>query len=81
MYRLVSDGSYPTGIRGIDLMPSKLAAALAVLAVFCILLSTVFGVSHLSDWLLDAAEGLFIIAIIIFGGYVILGIIGDAGTV
>jgi hypothetical protein len=62
-------------------MPSKLAAVLAVLAFFCILLSTVFGVSHLSDWLLEAAGTLFIVAIVIFGGYVILGIIGDAGTV
>jgi hypothetical protein len=62
-------------------MPSKLAAVLAVAAVACILLSTVFGVSPVSNWLLDAAEGLFIVAILIFGGYVVLGIIGDAGTV
>jgi hypothetical protein len=58
-------------------MPSKLAALLAVAAVTCILLSTVFGVSHLSDWLLDGAQGFFILAIIIFGGYVIFGIIRD----
>jgi hypothetical protein len=62
-------------------MPPKLAAVLAVLAVACILLSTVFGVSPVSNWLLDAAEGLFIVAILVFGGYVVLGIIGDAGTV
>jgi len=58
-------------------MPSKLAALLAVAAVTCILLSTVFGVSHLSDWLLDGAQAFFILAIIIFGGYVISGIIRD----
>jgi hypothetical protein len=62
-------------------MPPKLAALLGILAVFCVLLSTVFGVSHLSDWLLDAAIALFALAVLIFGGYVILGVIGDAGTV
>ena len=59
-------------------MPPKIAALLAIAAVGCILLSTLFGVSHLSDWLLDGAQGLFILAIIIFAGYVISGIIRDA---
>jgi hypothetical protein len=59
-------------------MAPKLAALLAVAAVICIMLSTLFGVSSLSDWLLDAAQGLFVIAIIIFGAYVISGIIRDA---
>lgn len=59
-------------------MPPKLAALFAVAAVIFILLSTLFGVSQLSDWLLDAAQGLLIVAIIIFGAYVISGIIRDA---
>ena len=58
-------------------MPPKIAALLAISAVACILLSTVFGVSHLSDWLLDGAQGLFILAIIIFASYVVSGIISD----
>lgn len=62
-------------------MPPKLAALLAVAAVICILLSTLFGVSQLSDWLLYAAEGLFIVAIVIFGAYVISGIIRDAHAI
>ena len=61
-------------------MPPKIAALLAVAAVGCILLSTLFGVSHLSDWLLDGAQGLFILAIVIFAGYVISGIIRDASA-
>jgi len=59
-------------------MPPKIAALLAITAVGCILLSTLLGVSYLSDWLLDGAQGLFILAIIIFAGYVISGIIRDA---
>jgi hypothetical protein len=59
-------------------MPPKLAALLAVAGVICILLSTVFGVSQVSDWLLYAAEGLFVVAIVIFAAYVISGIIRDA---
>ncbi len=59
----------------------KLAAMLGIAAVGCILQSTVLGVSNFSTWLLNAALGFFLIAIVIFGGYVILGIIGDAGTV
>ena len=62
-------------------MPPKLAALLAVAAVVCILLSTLFGVSQLSDWLLYAAQGLFIVAIIVFASYVISGIIRDARAV
>lgn len=62
-------------------MVPKLAALLAFIAVGCVLLSTLFGVSHLSDWLLDAAQALFVLAIVIFGGYVISGIIQDARAV
>jgi len=59
-------------------MPPKVAALLAIVGVFCILVSTLFGVSALSDWLLGGAEILFVVAIIIFCSYVILGVIGDA---
>jgi hypothetical protein len=62
-------------------MAPKLATLLAFVAVMCVLLSTLFGVSHLSDWLLDAAQGLFIVAIVIFGAYVISGIIRDARAI
>ena len=62
-------------------MPPKLAALLAVAGVLCVLLSTVFGVSRFSDWLLDAAQGLFVVAIVIFGAYVISGIIRDAQAI
>jgi len=59
----------------------KLAALLGIAAVACVLLSTILGVSKFSDWSLNAAITFFIIAVVVFGGYVILGIIGDAGTV
>lgn len=59
----------------------KLAAIIGIAAVGCIVLSTVLGVSNVSTWLLNAALGFFVVAMVIFGGYVILGIIGDAGTV
>ena len=59
-------------------MPAKLAALLAVGAVVCIFLSTLFGVSPVTDWLLDGAQGLFIVAVIIFTAYILFGIIRDA---
>lgn len=59
-------------------MPAKLAAVLAVAGVACVLLSTLFGVSRLSDWLLNGAQGLFIIAVMIFTTYIFVGIIRDA---
>ncbi len=59
----------------------KLAAIFGIAAIGCILLTTVLGVSNFSAWLLNAALSFFVVAIVIFGSYVILGIIGDAGTV
>lgn len=59
-------------------MPAKLAAVLAIAGLVCILLSTLFGVSRLSDWLIDGAQALFIVAVIIFTAYVFSGIIRDA---
>ncbi len=59
-------------------MPPMIAALLAVAAVLCILLSTLFGVSPISDWLLDASQILFLLGVILFGGYVVDGIIRDA---
>jgi len=50
----------------------------AIAGGLCILLSTVFGVSDLSDWLLYAAQGLFALAVVVFGVYVMSGIIKDA---
>lgn len=62
-------------------MVPKISAILAVIAGLCIVLSAFVGVSNLSDWLLDAATAFFAVAVVIFGGYVVLGVIGDAGTV
>jgi hypothetical protein len=59
-------------------MPPKLAALLAVAGVVCILLSALFGVSQLSDRLLDAAQILFVLGAVIFAAYIFFGIIGDA---
>jgi len=55
-----------------------LAALSAVAGVLCILLSSLFGVSDLSDWLLNAAEALFILGVVIFTVYVLSGIVSDA---
>ena len=55
-----------------------LAALSAVGAVLCILLSTLFGVSHLSDGLLNGAEVLFVFGVVLFTIYVLSGIISDA---
>ena len=62
-------------------MAPKLSALMGLMAFACVLLSTFFGVSFVSDWLLDAAQVLFVVAIVVFGGYIFLGVIGDAGTV
>jgi hypothetical protein len=54
-----------------------LALLFAIGGVLCILLSTLFGVSHFADLLLNAAEGLFALGVIVFTVYVLSGIIGD----
>ena len=59
-------------------MAAKLAAVLAVAGGLCILLSTLFGVSRLSDWLIDGTQALFIVAVVIFTAYIFSGIIRDA---
>jgi len=59
-------------------MPAKVAIVLAVAGVVCILLSTLFGVSRLSDWLIDGAQALFVVAVVIFTAYIFSGIIRDA---
>jgi hypothetical protein len=45
--------------------------------VLCIFASTLFGVSHFADLLLGAAEGLFVLGVIVFTVYVLAGIIRD----
>jgi hypothetical protein len=55
-----------------------LAALSAVGGILCILLSALFGVSDLSDWLLSGAEGLFALGVIVFTVYVLSGIVSDA---
>lgn len=54
-----------------------LALLCAVAGALCILLSTLFGVSHFADALLTAAEGLFVLGVIVFTAYVLSGIIRD----
>jgi len=59
-------------------MAPIVALASAIAGGLCILLSTIFGVSALSDWLLFAAQALFVVAAVVFGIYVVSGIIKDA---
>lgn len=58
-------------------MSPMIAALLAVAGVFCILLSTLFGVSPISDWLLDASQILFVLGVLVFTIYIIAGLIDD----
>ncbi len=59
-------------------MTPVVALLSAIAGGLCILLSTIFGVSALSDWLLYAAQGLFVVAAVVFGVYGAAGIIKDA---
>ena len=61
-------------------MPVKLAALLAVAGGLFVLLSTFFGVTPLSDWMIFGAQVSFAAAIVIFSAYVIVGIIRDANA-
>ena len=61
-------------------MPPKVAALLAVAGILCILLSTMFGVSPLSNLLLYAAQVLLVLGAIVFTVYILSGIIRDART-
>ena len=61
-------------------MPLKLAALIAAAGALCVLLSTVFGVSETSEWLIFAAQGFFAAAIVIFAGFIITGILQDANA-
>jgi hypothetical protein len=55
-----------------------LAILSAIGGVLCILLSTVSGVSHFGDVLLNIAESLFVLGAILFTVYVVLGVVRDA---
>ena len=55
-----------------------LAILFGIGGVLCILLSTISGVSHFGDLLLNVAEGLFVLGAILFTVYVALGIVRDA---
>jgi hypothetical protein len=59
-------------------MPPKVATLLAVAGILCILLSTMFGVSPFSNWLLYAAQVLLALGAIVFTVYILFGIIRDA---
>lgn len=59
-------------------MPPKVAALLAVVGVICVLLTTFFGVTEFSNWLLIAAQALLASGVVIFLLYVICGIARDA---
>jgi len=55
-----------------------LAILSAIGGMLCILLSTVSGVSHFGEVLLNVAEGLFVLGAILFTVYVLSGIVRDA---
>jgi hypothetical protein len=55
-----------------------LAILSAIGGILCILLSTVSGVSHFGELLLNVAEGLFVLGAILFTVYVASGIVRDA---
>ena len=55
-----------------------LAILSAIGGILCILLSTISGVSHFGELLLNVAEGLFASGAILFTVYVALGIVRDA---
>jgi len=55
-----------------------LAILSAIGGVLCVLLSTVSGVSHFGDLLLNVAEGLFVLGATLFTVYIALGIVRDA---
>jgi len=55
-----------------------LAALSAVAGILCILVSSLLGLSDMADWLLTAAEALFVLGVILFTVYVLSGIVSDA---
>jgi type IV secretory pathway VirB2 component (pilin) len=61
-------------------MPPKVAVLLAAAGIICIVLSTMFGVSPLSNWLLYAAQALLALGATVFTLYIFSGIIRDART-
>lgn len=58
--------------------PPKIATLLAVAGILSIFLSTLFGVSALSDWLLVAAQALLLLGFIVFTVYILIGIVRAA---
>lgn len=59
-------------------MPPKVATLLAVAGILCIVLSTMFGVSPISNWLLYAAQAFLALGAFVFTVYILSGIIRDA---
>lgn len=58
--------------------PPKAATLLAVAGILSIFLSTLFGVSALSDGLLVAAQALLLLGFIVFSVYILVGIVRAA---
>jgi hypothetical protein len=59
-------------------MPPKVATLLAVAGILCVLLSTMFGVTPVSNWFLYAAQVLLALGAIVLTVYILSGIIRDA---
>lgn len=59
-------------------LPPILAALCFIAAILCVLLSTLFGVSPFSDWLLYVAEALLIVTVLVFTFYIFFGVVQDA---
>jgi hypothetical protein len=69
-------------LAGLKEMPMQLivAALLGIAGAVCILLSTLFGVSPVSDWLLLATVVFFGLGVAVFTQYIVVGIFRDASA-
>jgi hypothetical protein len=54
-----------------------IAAILALIGIVCLPAAAVLGVTPTSDYVLDGAQISFILATIIFLGYIAIGLIAD----
>jgi uncharacterized membrane protein YtjA (UPF0391 family) len=60
-----------------SLLAPRIAAVLASVGIVCLLIAALLGVTPMSDDVLDVAEVSFVLATIIFLGYITIGLANE----
>jgi len=59
------------------MLAPRFAAVLAVVGILCLGGSALLGATRMADWATDAAQAFLALAIVVFLGYFVAGVISD----